>query len=642
MKMPRLLTRRIVLFLLLVSSFTAFATLPDTLRTKKDTLSAKIRRDSTIVSFFYNDVEKFGQLNLHANDTAITGFQNYDPLYKQDRFYATLGNIGHASRDLTPYPFIRTGGFDYGNHTFDAYLIRNDSVKYYKIYKTYTELLYEQGAKREIFFEAKFSRNIYRSLNLGFDFRTLNAPGAYQRQKANHINFVLTAQFFTKDKRYGVIANFLINRIKDNENGGIKNDSLFEQNLESNRQVIPVNLASAQNRVRESGFYMKHYFNLSRHPRNAQDTNRYFELGRLAYAFEYNRQIFNYIDDDPLSGFYPSIYLDSTATYDSVTVKKIINELTWTNPSFRKDKKYRVLQIAARIRQLYAEVRIHDKKNFFLQYIPAFELSFTPFSILNLTASGDYVFGEYNGGDFNLRVNLSQILGRMRRNIGTIALKGYYSYQEPEWIYRHYLGNNFMWDTSWQKQGFISGCFTYTFKKYVDAGFSISRINHFVYLDQSARPAQLDGDFGFIYAYLNSEVNLWRFKLKGQFAYQTVQGSNVLRVPAFLGNLSVYYTQPLFRGAALLQPGLNFFYNSHYYADAYMPATRSFYLQDQRQIGNYIYMDVFINVKIQRARFFVMYSNFGSFFLGRDYYTTPTYPMQDAAFRFGLTWRFHD
>ncbi|HTX87557.1 MAG TPA: putative porin [Bacteroidales bacterium] len=606
--------------------------------------SLKAHKDSTIVSYFYNDVEKFGQFNLHPNDTAITGFQNYNPLFQHDRFYASLGNIGQASRDLAPYPLLQPSGFDYGNHAFDPYLLRNDSVKYYRISKTFTELEYEQGAKREIFFHAKFSRNIYRSFNLGFEFRTMNAPGAYIRQQANHINFVLTAQFFTKDKRYGVIANFLINRIKDSENGGIQYDSLFEQNLEPNRQLIPVNLQSAQNRVKEMGFYMKHYFNLSRHPRGIHDTiqHHYVELGRIAYTFEYNRRILNYQDYQPESGFYQNIYLDTTQTRDSVAVVKILNELTWTNPSFRPDKKFRVLQMAAHIRQQYLEVRDPVNKKYFIQFIPAFEMSFTPFSSLNLNAFADYVFGDYNNGDWSLKAALSQRLGKLNRNAGTITFKGYYAIQQPAWFLGHFSGNNFRWDTTWHKQGLISGCFTYVFRKIADAGVSISRINHLVYLDETATPRQLNSEFGYIYAWLNSQVDFWRFTLQGQLAYQTIQGTSAVRLPAFMGNVTLYFTQKLFKGASTIQPGLNFYYNTRYYADAYMPATRSFYLQSTKEIGNYLYMDVFLNIKIQRARIFVMYSNFDSFFMGRYYYTTPSYPMQDASFRFGLTWRFHD
>lgn len=624
------------ILLFFLSATEIYASSPDSL---------KVKKDSTQVAFFYKDVERYGILKLYPNDTALSGFQYYDPLFKQSRFCASLGNIGQDYRSLIPYPILRNSGFDYGIHTFDRYLYQNDSVKYYKVLKTYTQLEYVQGAKKEIDFHAKFSRNIYRSFNLGFDFRVMNSPGAYTSQKTNQINFYLTAQYFTKDKRYGVIANFLLNRLRNWENGGIKFDSIFEQNLETNRALYDVNLSSAQNRIWETGFYMKQYFNLSRHQKNVKDTTylsrKHFELGRISYTFEYNRQIQNYIDNKPVSGFYNNIYLDSLRTYDSLTITKIANEVTWTNPSFRQDKKLRLLQLEAHLKQQYVEVSMLGTKQYFLQYIPAAGISFNPFSTLHLDGYGDYVLGDFNEGDMSLKVNLSQTLGKANKNAGTITLKAYYAFQKPGWFYEHFYGNNFRWDTAWKKQNLISGCFDYTFKT-LNAGISINRINHFVYLDTAARPGQYNTEFGYLYAYLNGEVNLWRIKFKGQFAYQTIQGANFLRLPAFLGNISIYYTQDLFHKAATIQPGLNFFYNTLYFGDGYMPATRSFYLQDKKQIGNYLYMDVFVNIKIQRARIFVMYSHFNSIFMTRNYYMVPGYPMQDAAFKFGLDWRFSD
>lgn len=607
--------------------------------------SLKKLADSTQVSFFYSDFEKLGKLNLRPNDTALTGFQNYDPLYKRDRFYATLGNYGQCYRTLAPVSPGPGKGFDYGIHTIDHYLFQNDSVKYYKVKKTYTELLYTQGAKKEQNFRAIFSRNIYRSFNLGFDFHVINAPGAYTRQQTNHVNFVLTSQFFTKDKRYGVIANLTINRLRNYENGGLIYDSLFEQNLESNRKVIPVNLADAQNRVRESGFFMKHYVNLTRHPRHENDTSiasrKRVDLGRLSYSFQYNRQIQNFIDKQPDSGFFPPPVVDTVVTYDSLTVKQISNEIIWSNPSFKPNKQLRIFQMEAGIRQQYSEVSLHGNQNFFRQYIPVARVTFTPVPSLKLEARGDYVFGDYNSGDISLRVKLSTILGKPTKNAGIITVTGDYIYQQPGWFYAHYNGNNYRWDTTWLKQGLISGGLNYAFK-HIETGFNVSRINNYTYLDTSSHPQQFQSEFGFLKVYLNGSVDVWRFKFNPQLTYQTVQGSTVLHLPVFMGNLAVYYTQPLFKGAATLQPGLNFFYNTLYYADNYNPALRSFYLQDQKQIGNYLYMDVFINLKIQRARFFFAYTHFNATFMGYTYFTTPNYPMQDGAFKFGIAWRFHD
>lgn len=640
----KLLPKLLVLSLLLFSFSGLAQDAPvDSVQIRLD--SIKTHRDSTQVSFFYNDFEKLGALNLHPNDTSITGFQSYDPLYVHDQFYATQGNIGQNYRSLLPYPFMVKSGFDYGIHTFDHYLFQNDSVKYYKVSKTFTEVSYVQGAKKEQNFHAVFSRNIYRSLNIGFDFRVRSSPGAYTRQKANHINFVLTTQFISKNKRYGVIANFLVNRLKNYENGGIKYDSLFEQNLEPNRSIIPINLKEAQNRIRETGFFMKHYFNLSRHPKNSKDTTYYskprVDLGRLTYSFQYNRQIQNYIDYFPDSLFYPPATLDSTFTYDSLTIKKIINEVVWSNPSFNPQNKPRLLQLEAGLRQQYIEVSLHSIKKYFVQFIPHAEINFTPVPSLQLQARGDYVLGDYNEADMSLKVKLSAILGKPEKNAGIITLSGNYAMQQPGWFYEHYLGNNFCWDTTWQKQGVIAGGFNYRFRK-INTGFTFSRINNYVYLDTAAKPQQLSSEFGHIYVYLNGDADLWKFTFRTRLAYQTVQGTTILHLPVFMGSLAIFFTQQLFKGAATFQPGLNFFYNTAYYGDNYMPATRSFYLQENREIGNYLYMDVFINLKIQRARFFASYTHFNASFMGRNYYTTPTYPMQDGAFRFGISWRFHD
>ena len=628
---------------LLISSLLLFPLFSFSLPgSRTDTTGTTIKKDSTIVTYFNNDFEKLGSLKLHPTDTSITGFQNYSPLLKQSNFFASLGNNGHDHRYLLPYPFFNPSGFNYGVHTFDRYLYQNDSVKYYKVIKTFTELEYVQGAKKEIFFHATFSRNVYRSLNIGFDLRVLNSPGAYLRQNANHINFVVTSQYFSKNKRYGVIANFLVNRLKNYENGGIKYDSIFEQDLESNRQIYETRLKKAQNRIRESGFFMKHYFNLSRHAKNSKDTSNFTELGRLSYSFEYNRQIQNYIDYDANSGFYRNIYLDSISTYDSLTIKRITNDICWSNPSFRPDKRPRLLQLEFHLKQNYIEFSDRQVKKYFLQYIPSADLYLNILNSLKLNVHADYVLGDYNEGDLAFKVGLSQTLGGARKNGGVITLTGLMMRQKPGWFTEHFYGNNFRWDTSWVQQNILSGSFAYAYKGFVDAGVSISRLNHFVYLDTAATPKQFNNEFGHMQVWLNGNLQLWRFKFIGRFAYQTIQGTTVLRLPGFLGNFTLCYDQDLFHGASTIEPGINFNYQSLYYGDSYMPATRSFFIQDEKQVGNYIYMDFFVNVKVQRARLFLIYSHFNSSFMGFDYYTVPHYPMQDAAFKFGVTWRFFD
>ena len=404
---------------------------------------------------------------------------------------------------------------------------------------------------------------------------------------------------------------------------------------------------------------MKHYLDLSRHSRKSDDSaynsHRHFEFGKLVYSFQYNRQVLNYIDNDAKStGFYQNFFRDSTMTYDSIAIQRIVNELSWSNPSYRPDKKFRLLQIEAHLKQQYIEIsdisrqqyvngRDSIYRHYFIQYIPSAGISFHPYSSLFLTGNGDYVLGDYNGGDMSLRVKLSQTLGNPEgKNGGTISLKGDYALQKPGWFYQQFLGNNFQWDTALQKQSLVSVCFDYAFRNVLTAGVNISRIDHYVYLDSTIRPSQYNKQLGYLYSYLNGNLDIGRIRFAGQFAYQTIQGASILRLPAFLGRLTIYYTQPLFHNGAIVQPGFNFFYNTSYYADSYMPGLRMYYLQHNQEVGDYLYMDVFVNIKIQRARLFAEYSHFNASFMGRHYYMVPSYPMQDAAFRFGVSWRFHD
>ena len=616
----------------------------DSARTTTPADTSKPRHDSTIAYYFNNNFDLYGRLNIKTVDTSILNSHKYDPADRSYNLRATLGNIGSASRSVIPYPFHSTPGFDYGIHALDPWLFQNDSVKYYKVQKTYTDIKYVQGAKKEIFFKAAFSRNLYKSLNIGFDFRVLSSTGFYQRQLNNTVNFVLTAQYFTPDRRYAVIANMILNRVKNQENGGLEYDSLFTQDLEENRFNIPVNLQSAQNRVRETGVYVKNYFTLTFRGKTGDTTRpprKELNLGRLVYSFQYNRQIHHFQDTDPVGDFYPTYYYDSTLTNDSLQAKRFINEIGWTNPAKKAGKEFKTLLIDLRLRHQYIELYDIEGINYLVQWTPLAGLAFQPYYGLRLEAAAAYVMGDYNDGDVGIRADMGVKTGNRQSKSGTLHILGVYALQEPSWFMHRYYGNHFRWDTAFDKQGIITWGGYYDWR-FLNAGATISRINHYAYLGTSATPEQLTDEIGYFMAWLRFNIPVWRFNFEGRFAYQDVSGTEALQVPAFTGNLTASFVQPLFKGAATIEPGVNLYYNTAYYANQYMPDIRSFYLQFDQKIGNYLYMDVFLNVKIQRARIFLMYSHFNAGWMGNDYFTTPTYPMPDAAFRFGVTWRFHD
>ena len=91
----------------------------------------------------------------------------------------------------------------------------------------------------------------------------------------------------------------------------------------------------------------------------------------------------------------------------------------------------------------------------------------------------------------------------------------------------------------------------------------------------------------------------------------------------------------------MMQPSIVINYFTEYYADAYMPSLRTFYLQKDVKIGNYPYLDFYITFKIKRANIFVGYTNIYTLAKDNRYFTTPHYPMRDSKFIFGVRWRLY-
>ena len=142
--------------------------------------------------------------------------------------------------------------------------------------------------------------------------------------------------------------------------------------------------------------------------------------------------------------------------------------------------------------------------------------------------------------------------------------------------------------------------------------------------------------------YFNGNIKVGKFGFNTRFEYQTTSTPDIIRLPAFSGTLDMYFKTPIVRGAANIQTGIQIYYFSEFYADAYMPAVRDFYIQSEKKIGNYPYLDAYVTLQLKRARLFLKYAHFNTLFSESNYYLAPHYPARDARFAFGINWRFHD
>jgi hypothetical protein len=575
----------------------------------------------------------------------IDGFQKYTFLDKQSRFYAGLGNTGLAYKSLLYQPAYQDG-FYLGINSFDSYTYRDQNTSYYVHRKPVTYLYYANGSKKEQLFRVVHSNKIANLITIGVDFYLVNSPGNYIRQKSDDKSVAVTAQYYTKDLRYGVIANYTHNKFIVFENGGIANDSVFEDNIESDRRLINVNLLTAQNLVKEAGIGMNQYFYLSKAPPAADSSGKkksLFHAGRLAYTFNYSRQIQVYTDQEPRSAFYApyDTILDTLKTDDSLHVETYENILSWSNLRLNDNPDQKIFYLNLFLKNQYSEMSGYEPKRIFMLWIPGADAIIRPFKGSRIDFNGSWSTGEFNDKGYMLDASIAQQFKKGEKDYGTLSLGLTRFTQDPGWIYQHYQSNHFRWDNNFLKQQFSRAGFSYTYKR-LRTGIDYWQVRNLTYLDTLARPHQFLGNTNIMAIYLYKDFKIGIWNLDNALIYQKASGNDVVRLPEFMANIAFYVTLPLFKNAAVLQPGLEFFYNTAYYADSYMPATRSFYLQDSKEIGNYIYADVYVNVMIKTFRFFLKYNHFNSSFSGRRYYMAPHYPLQDAAFKFGVSWNFYD
>ena len=143
-------------------------------------------------------------------------------------------------------------------------------------------------------------------------------------------------------------------------------------------------------------------------------------------------------------------------------------------------------------------------------------------------------------------------------------------------------------------------------------------------------------------ASIKQHLGFRKFHLQVNLLYQKVLGEDVFRVPEFVAFSSLCFESYLFKKSALMKMGIDFYYNTAFYGNGYLPIYRSFYFQNDKQIGNYSYFDVFITTQIKKARVYAKVSHVNSGLMGNTYYASPNYPMQDRMLRLGVDWTFWD
>lgn len=684
--------RLVFLFILLITTYLGFSQNPtqDSIAPKRPSPTPSLPIDSTFVTFNAYPFDSIFLKTSKVVDTTTFHAAQYDYLQQGNTIYSTLSNTGMAHKSMR-FNYLHQTGFDMTLPAFAALMQNESNMLSYLSVLPYSEIRYLMTVgDLEQHFHVRFGRQVTPRLLISFAFDTDYAPATFNNNKTINNAFWVNAKYITKSERYGVGAYWYRNKLEMQENGGIVNDESYTSHTETDNSVIPVNLSNATNFVVSSGVGLEQYFNLlsKKKPQSkkekvpvatdsitqiptpidsiAMDTvildsivspayqediqeakERKFTLGRICHSFSYQSNKLYYNETSPSATFYQSYdtLFNSRKTTDTTIVRAFKNSLKWSSLGYQKHNDDIPFYLYAGITHGFYKVNHFD----YLEEETILarnynQLSFNGGIIVNLfkstriTGQGELITLGYQIGDFDIKGQWKQFIGTANKNYGVATLDAELKRQSANWFEESYSSNHFRWENDFKAATYLTFDLKYSYKNY-SIGLKQTTISNMIYFGTDARPTQFNDMFSIREAYFSFYQGLGRFDLEGFASLQKSSNEEVMHLPLLLGQLKFGYSQPIFHKAATLHPSITVRYFTKYYADAYMPATRSFYLQNEVQIGNFPFIDLAVALKVKKAHIFLTYSNM--FLLTGNYnaFIAPHYPMRSSKIFIGINWR---
>lgn len=647
--------RKTLLLFLLFPSLSLFSQ-------QKDSPKSYIRK-STVIYFNQNQFEYSDSVSFIEN--SLYNFPKY--LNKNN-----LGNNGLAFNDLSYSPSISNYiGFNYSKNNYINYFFTPTNFKFYNTRSPYTDLFYIIGSKKEQLFKMVFSYNVKKNWNITADFSRIRSEGFYLRQNTNHNFIAFSSNYKSLNNRYYLLASIIYNNAKNSENGGIINEDSVRFNSElTNKKLIGVNLSNAKRVTINRSIYFKQYLNLGNKSQDIATLRAILPESRITLATLYEDNILKYEDEMPWSGYYPAIYYDSTRTFDSTYQRKFENELAWKRVNNKKHRGFKdILGIEMNIK--HQLIKVNQRELFKVSDISVphglinTKQEQIDTALSNIIAGGGffntysknklwwnlcakYALRGYNKGDYYIGAILKKAL---KDSLNFLFFKVEEKLQTADYIYSHYVSNHFKWNNNFGKMKERHASVHFEIKKYNLALSATYRdYTNVFYFNDSAIAKQDTGSIPVLSFFLKKDFVYHNWHLNNKITYQNVPKSSVIRVPKLISEHSLYYENDVFKRAMRLQAGVSVFYPSAYYANAYMPATGQFYLQAKKMYGSYPFIDFFIAARIKTVRIFLKIDHLNSGLMESEkyklvqnnYILTPNYPINDRAFKFGVSWIFYD
>ncbi|MDO5759573.1 MAG: hypothetical protein Q4Q06_00945, partial [Bacteroidota bacterium] len=501
---------------------------------------------------------------------SVLGTPSLDLIYKTD----DILNYQRQANNYKPYIFT-----NYSYNFSSVFSSQRNNVKYFQTQKAYSAFTYSAGTDAQQYFNVIFAKNLYKGLNLQTEYNVNYADGNLANSQVMNQFFNISLNYISPKGLYKNSVSFVHSRAYILENGGILSDSMFLKSEYSSMETYPTALTNGWSKWKTNEFYFNQSLRISK------DTVHNY--GALVHNISYEK--------------YARLYTDENKTQlDSLPTTLQRNSLYWTNVT-KKD-----ILLPLHIGINYDRISFSDslnKENFDI-LTPEVRFGFKEYGEISFLRS-------FSNNIYNKDYDVTLFVQYPYTSLLNTYLKAKIQDKQEDYIFSHYLTENLAWENKVNKVQTKSLTFGISLKKHFALEISYFHLSNKYWFDSLYH--LYSGSTNLYQINFKNNFSFHNFVFKGLLSLQKTTNNEAIRLPVFAIKQTIYYSFYMMKGKLPAHFGVDINYNTNYYADLYRTTTGMFVRQNDIQIGNHVYADLFLSIRVQRFSIFASLTHLTSF-----------------------------
>lgn len=612
---------------------------------------------------------------LYIIDTSLNATHMYDMVQGRNNLYQDLGLMGTAMRSIY-FQMPDQIGTTLGMNAYKPYVYSPDQMKYFNTRSPYTHANYAQNTRGNQKIHFRYTRNINKNLNLGLHYRRHNTfkqfGGQNTRELAtDHHSLAIQASYQSKNKRYRLLYHFSHLNQMIFEQGGIQ---VTANDFNARGEIIADSLFGYEFEAPALGLTARSWQTQNTH--HLYHQYKLFKQLQVFHVMNRTRQRDDYedtgLDDQRNQDFYAPFANDAN--------RQFIYDSSRTSEGF----KYRLFDnkvgVKGSIGPVYYQGYVRARQ-YKLEHGLEGQIQDTMVKATNVVPVGGGTINQLTVDSIRTKINVNELetfvggafginFNKNSRLYATaeyaLTLRSDYrvsvafesrglfakvqsTFITPTLVQQQFASNHFNWrnkdneafNNMLANQAYI-GYNLRTSWLQVKPFATYTLINDYIYFNTKARPTQAKNLVQIATGGVDLHLRWRKLHSVSKVIYtQSLSDSNYIRIPNIFVNTRLYCEDCVFSKLMHTQIGVEAHMKSSYKADAYMPVSKQFYLQNQLLVPAYPIIDVFINIQIGHVRTFLKMSHVNQP-TNSGYITTPSFVGMRRAFNIGINWQFFD